>query len=74
MSGKLHRYAGVKMRLVMLPGLDGTGLLFKPLIGCLPERFTVDVISYPTDHVLAYDELVEFVRKRLPCRGDQVQR
>ena len=46
------------MRLALLPGLDGTGLLFEPLISALPPELDPFVVQYPrnrtnliTDHV-----------------------
>lgn len=53
------------MRLVLLPGMDGTGELFAPLLGALPPD-RASVVAYPRDVVLSYDELVAFVVQRLP--------
>jgi pimeloyl-ACP methyl ester carboxylesterase len=52
--------------LVLLPGLDGTGLLFKPLLEALPSHLIPIVISYPKDQALGYDELLALVLKQLP--------
>lgn len=52
--------------MVMLPGLDGTGLLFKPFIKALPSCIKPIVINYPTDIKLGYDELLPIVIKALP--------
>lgn len=52
--------------LVLLPGMDGTGTLFRPLLSFLPKFVTPIVISYPTEEPLSYDELTEFVKARLP--------
>ncbi|WP_457668658.1 hypothetical protein [Thiolapillus sp.] len=49
------------MKLVMLPGLDGTGDLFKPFLELLPEEMNVTVISYPVNIKQNYEELVELV-------------
>jgi pimeloyl-[acyl-carrier protein] methyl ester esterase len=54
------------MKLVLLPGLDGTGVLFKPFLAVLPQDIEPVVIDYPTQTPLGYDELFEFVRARLP--------
>ncbi len=54
------------MKLVLLPGLDGTGILFKPLTDALSKDIDALVISYPKDQNLSYQELVEYVLKRLP--------
>jgi len=53
------------MKIVLLPGLDGTGFLFKPLIEVLSNDFDVLVVSYPVDLKLSYNELVEFVINQL---------
>ena len=52
--------------LVMLPGLDGTGLLFRPLIDALPIFIKPIVVNYPTDKKLGYDDLLNLVIKVLP--------
>jgi pimeloyl-ACP methyl ester carboxylesterase len=52
--------------LVLLPGLDGTGSLFAPLITALSEDIEVIVVSYPRDIVLDYAELEGIVRSHLP--------
>src|SRR6266513_2778521 len=60
------------MKLVLLPGLDGTGLLFDPLLRVLPAYFSPIVISYPPDEPLGYAELVFYVRSRIPANEDFV--
>lgn len=55
--------------LVLLPGMDGTGSLFKPLIDHLGNRFEVRVISYPANEALGYEALECMVRSSLP-RGE----
>jgi pimeloyl-[acyl-carrier protein] methyl ester esterase len=55
------------IRLIFLPGLDGTGLLFKPLIQLLPETMQATVISYPEDPFLDYPQLERFARNKLPA-------
>ena len=54
------------MKLVLLPGLDGTGLLFQPFIDALPAGIDCIVVSYPASTKLSYQELIEFVVKELP--------
>jgi pimeloyl-ACP methyl ester carboxylesterase len=54
------------MQLVLLPGLDGTGLLFDPLLRELPPEWSIQVVSYPPDQRLGYDELLARVRAQLP--------
>lgn len=53
-------------RLILLPGLDGTGLLFEPLLRWLTPELHSTVISYPGDQPLGYDELLDYVLARLP--------
>ena len=50
---------------VMLPGLDGTGLLFEWLLRELPGR----VVRYP-DAELGMEELGEVVLERAPDLGE----
>jgi pimeloyl-ACP methyl ester carboxylesterase len=57
--------------LVLLPGLDGTGDLFSPLIAALGSVCSVQVMQYPTNTVLGYGELEQFVRSALP-QGEYV--
>ncbi|MDB5036247.1 MAG: hypothetical protein JWQ98_3488 [Chlorobi bacterium] len=57
------------IHLVLLPGLDGTGLLFAPLLDFLPPWVSPVVISYPTDRALDYDQLLPLVKKRIPAHG-----
>ena len=51
--------------LVLLPGLDGTGQLFRWFLEAKPVRFTVDVKEYPLDAV-SYDELESQLSSDLP--------
>jgi pimeloyl-[acyl-carrier protein] methyl ester esterase len=46
------------MRLVLLPGLDGTGIFFRPLLPHLPAWIEPVVVSYPGDVPLGYEELL----------------
>jgi len=52
--------------LVLLPGLDGSGLLFEAFVeSCFgPDQYTI--ISYPTDFHIPYRELAEYVISYLP--------
>ena len=54
------------MKVVLLPGLDGTGALFKPFIEALPHDIETLVVSYPPNLKLNYEALVEFVIGHLP--------
>ena len=61
-----------KYSLVLLPGLDGTGLLFEPFKSCFPNQEKLVVVNYPTDRSLDYDHLAEIVRQRIPTSGSFV--
>jgi pimeloyl-ACP methyl ester carboxylesterase len=53
-------------KLVPLPGMDGTGHLFGPLIEALPQGYEALPVSFPPDRPLSYPELAELVNRRLP--------
>ncbi len=55
-----------RLATILLPGLDGTGDLFAPLLEVLPETLEPFVISYPPDQPLGYRELEEFVTAQFP--------
>ncbi len=50
---------------VLLPGLDGTGTLFAPFREAAPAHAKLHTVVLP-NRVLSYEELAEWVRKRLP--------
>lgn len=58
--------------LVLLPGMDGTGDLFAPLIAALDSRFETIVVRYPLDEPLVYPELLTIARAALPAGRDFV--
>ena len=43
--------------LVILPGMDGTGLFFQPFARAMPSRFSARVLEYPVDVPMNYDQL-----------------
>jgi pimeloyl-ACP methyl ester carboxylesterase len=51
----------VEVRLLLLPGMDGTGLLFAPLVRALPAALAPRVVSYPPCEPLGYAALVPLV-------------
>ena len=51
--------------IVLLPGMDGTGELFAPLLGAIPAGVKARVVSYPVDRALSYDALVGVVAESL---------
>jgi pimeloyl-ACP methyl ester carboxylesterase len=52
--------------LVLLPGLEGTGDLFGHFIRALPEGSAVQIVRYPRDVSLTYEELERQVLDQLP--------
>jgi pimeloyl-[acyl-carrier protein] methyl ester esterase len=54
---------------LLLPGLDGSGRLFRPLLAAGPHRLAPRVVPLPADRPLGYDEYLDLVRAALPRRG-----
>ena len=54
-----------RIGLVLLPGMDGTGELLRPLAERLSVYGPVQVIDYPIDRRLSYDQLVVDVLDRV---------
>ena len=48
-------------KLILLPGMDGTGELFADFVKALPN-LEIEVMRYPTDRHLSYEQLVPIVR------------
>jgi pimeloyl-ACP methyl ester carboxylesterase len=55
-----------RLKAILLPGLDGMGRLFAPLLAAGPRAFEAVPLSYPPDEPLGYDELAALVRPKLP--------
>jgi pimeloyl-ACP methyl ester carboxylesterase len=51
---------------ILLPGIDGSGRLFAPLLAAGPRPFEPEALSFPPDAPLGYDDLLALVRERLP--------
>jgi len=49
--------------LVLLPGLDGTEVFFRPLLASLPEWVRPHVVSFPPTGGTEYEDLLAIVRK-----------
>ena len=66
------------MQIILLPGMDGTGILFRPFIQELAQhisedifkKITVQAISYPYDLELSYGQLIDLVRSKLPSQEE----
>lgn len=54
-------------QIVILPGLDGTGIMLQRFSAALAADFRVKTICYPPLEPLNYDGLLEWVRKQLPA-------
>lgn len=52
-----------------MPGLDGSGVLFRPLLKRLPPEVVPQVITYPATTPLGYAELLPHVMAALPESG-----
>ena len=53
-----------RRRLVLMPGLDGTGKLFAPLIPLLQPNFDLSVVTYPD--LSSFNEYVDCAQDQLP--------
>ncbi len=51
--------------LILLPGLDGTEVFFRPLLASLPDWITPIVVQFPTAGANAYSDLLRLVRSAL---------
>jgi pimeloyl-ACP methyl ester carboxylesterase len=54
------------LRALLLPGIDGSGRLYAPLLAAAPRRLVPTVLSYPPDEPLGLEALVARVRAALP--------
>lgn len=57
------------LQLVLLPGMDGTGDLFDPLLSALPPAPPPVVMRYPAGEPLDYPALEQRVRQALPAQA-----
>lgn len=64
--------ARLRPALVLLPGMDGTGLLFEPLLAALGDDVRTIRIRYPPDQALGYAALAQLVRSELPVNEPYV--
>jgi len=53
--------------MVFMPGLDGTGLSFEPLLPFLSANTKITIIRYPTDKLLSFEETVECAAAQIPA-------
>jgi len=57
----------VALTVVLLPGLDGTGLLLQDFKAALERFCAVKLIAYPADEPLSYDQLLPLIKAELPA-------
>jgi pimeloyl-ACP methyl ester carboxylesterase len=55
--------------LVLLPGLDGTGWMFRDFVAALDDTVAPRVVAYPTHEVRTYAGLESIVEASLPTDG-----
>ena len=60
------------MKLVLLPGMDGTGELFDPFLASISGSFEPIVVDYPPNESFGYERLEEVARANLPADGPYV--
>ena len=58
--------------LVFMPGLDGTGLSFEPILPLLPADAKITIVRYPTDKLLSFEETVECAAAQIPAGNPPV--
>lgn len=63
---------GRMLKLLILPGLDGTGARIAPFVRELEPSVQARIIGYPPDRPLGYAELEVLVRNALPIEGPYV--
>ena len=54
------------MKLILLPGLDGTGKMFHPFIEELDSSFSTLIIPIKSIRYLSYDDIVDDIYDQLP--------
>jgi pimeloyl-[acyl-carrier protein] methyl ester esterase len=60
------------MKLLFMPGIDGTGTSFEPLRQFLPANIETTVIKYPTSKPLSFEETVNSAREQISRNPDVV--
>jgi pimeloyl-ACP methyl ester carboxylesterase len=53
--------------LVLAPGIDGTGLMFSPLLAALPSHIKTQVIRYPADARWTLRQYAQFLAGQMPA-------
>jgi len=55
-----------RLALLLLPGMDGTGKLFSDFVTMLPGWIEPQLVGYPRDQKLSYEELVPILKSVIP--------
>ncbi len=55
-----------ELQIVLLPGMDGTGIFLDDLTKNLKDTFSVNLVHYPLDREMGYEALTEYVIDLLP--------
>ena len=63
---KLRMANSSRYHLVLLPGLDGGGHLFEPLLSVLPSTFEASVVQFPADRPLSHRDMFGCIRSVIP--------
>lgn len=58
--------------LVLLPGMDGTGELFAPLLAAIGSQLKTQVVPYPCDQALGFAALLSVVKQTIPTDAPYV--
>jgi pimeloyl-ACP methyl ester carboxylesterase len=61
-----------RITLLLLPGLDGSGVMFRPLLPYLPPNIHPIIVNYPPDQLLGYDQLLPIVLAAIPGNSEVV--
>ena len=56
-----------QQNIVFMPGLDGTGKSFEPLLPLLAEDARVTIVRYPKEKTLSFSETVECAAAQIPA-------
>ncbi len=56
-----------KIEIVLMPGIDGTGIFFEPLLNTLSPDICATVITYPRSTILSLDGHARFVAGNFPA-------
>lgn len=58
-----------KINLILVPGIQGTGHFFNPLLAYLPPDVSCVVISYPENVLKSLEQYADYVAEHFPAGG-----